>query len=88
MSDRKETVKANKKEEKKENKFIGFFQKTWKSLVRRCRDLKGEIKSIVWPTPKQTLNNTLVVIVMVAIIGAFVAVLDLLYSSGVRLLVG
>ena len=40
------------------------------------------LKRIIWPTPKQTLNNTIVVIVTVVVVGVVVWLLDFLFSSG------
>ena len=35
-------------EVKKTNAFVGFFKK----LAKFFRDCKGEVKKVVWPTPK------------------------------------
>ncbi len=59
-----------KKADKKQK--VGFLKKT----TRYFKDLKTEYKKIVWPTKKQVINNTLVVLAVVVIMGAFVAGLD------------
>ena len=46
----KKEVSKNDKKEKKENKH--FF-----------KDFKAELKRVIWPTPKQLVNNTVAVIV-------------------------
>ena len=46
----------------------------------------GEIKKITWPTPKQTLHNTLVVIGAMILVGIFVFLLDTAFSKVVELL--
>ncbi len=47
------------------------------------REVKVEaLKRIIWPTPKQTLNNTIVVIVTVVAVGIVVWLLDFIFSSG------
>lgn len=48
------------------------------------RELKSEIHKIVWPTAQQTLNNTVVVIAAIFIIGVFIWVLDAVLGFGVR----
>ena len=49
------------------------------------REVKVEaFKRIIWPTPKQTLNNTIVVIVTVAVVGVVVWLLDFIFSSGLN----
>ena len=36
-------------------------------------------KRIIWPTPNQTLNKTIVVLTMVILVGALVSLLDFLF---------
>ncbi len=43
---------------KKPNKFVNFF-----------REIKAEIKKIVWPAPSKLAKDTTIVIVFVAVIG-------------------
>jgi len=45
-------------------------------ISRYLREMKSELKKVVWPTKKQTINNTGVVILCVLIIGAFVWIFD------------
>ena len=45
------------------------------------KDFKAEIKKVIWPTPKQLVNNTVAIITMVIIIGAIVFVLDLAFDA-------
>lgn len=52
-----------------------------KRIARFFRDYKGEIKKIVWPTGKSVLRNTIVVLVMCLIVGAFIWLLDWGLSS-------
>ena len=40
------------------------------------REMRSELKKVVWPTPKQVLNNTWIVAVAVVVIGALIAVYD------------
>ena len=58
--------KTVKKDEKK--KKGGFGQ--W------LRDMKGEMKKIVWPTKKDTARNTGIVIGMCLCVGVFLWVFD------------
>ena len=48
---------------KKDDTKPGFF----KRIGKWFREMKSELKKVVWPTPKQLFNNTLVsVVVMIA----------------------
>ncbi len=38
-------------------------------------------KRIIWPSPKQVLNNTIVVLVTCLVVGVFVWVLDFLFTT-------
>lgn len=60
------TKKDNK--EKKENKH--FF-----------KDFKAELKRVIWPTPKQLVNNTVAVITIVLITAVIVFALDVIFES-------
>ena len=44
------------------------------------RDQKAEVKKIVWPSKKQVINNTLIVIAAILVIGAFIWGLDAILS--------
>jgi preprotein translocase SecE subunit len=44
------------------------------------KDFKAELKKVIWPTPKQVVNNTVAVIVIVVITAALVFVLDLAFD--------
>ena len=46
------------------------------------KDTRAELKKVVWPTGKQVINNTVWVIVLVAVISAVVLGFDLLLEKG------
>ena len=58
--------------EKKTNAVVNFFQR----VIKFFRDCKGELKKIVWPTPKSVFKSTGVVLVTIVILGLFVFLLD------------
>lgn len=45
------------------------------------KDFKAEIKKVIWPTPKQLVNNTVAVISIVLITSALVFILDLVFDA-------
>ena len=45
-------------EAKKEN----FFVRAGKRISRWFREMKSELKKVVWPTKSQMINNTLIVL--------------------------
>lgn len=44
--------------------------------MRYLREMRSELKKVVWPSKKQTLNNTGIVIVVVLVVGVFVWIFD------------
>ena len=59
-------------EVKKEN----WFKRTLSGIARYFRELRSELKKVVWPTPKQVLKNALVVLVCVLVVGLFICLFD------------
>lgn len=57
-------------------------------IGRSFRDMRGEVKKVVWPSKKQTLNNTGVVLVFMAIMAVVIGVFDTVLAAIIRLLVG
>ncbi len=52
--------------------------------VQFLREVKIELKKVTWPTRKQSMGSTLVVIVLVMIISLFLGLVDLGLSTVVR----
>lgn len=60
---------------------VNIFQKIAKSF----RDMSGEMKRVVWPSKKQTINNTIIVIVFMLIMGLLISGFDALLSLIIKL---
>ena len=71
-------------EVKKENWFV----RTWARIRRYFRELRSELKKVVWPTPKQVLKNALIVIACVLVVGVFIWLFDLVARTGISALIG
>ena len=61
-------------------------RKFTRGIAKYFRETRSEFKKIVWPTRKQTINNTTVVLIMLAISGLFVWVLDSVFVKVLNLL--
>ena len=72
----KDTKPAKAKKEKKK----GRVKNAWKGF-------KSELKKIVWPTWKQVLKGSAVVVVVVAICAAAIGGLDFAFSQGIAAIV-
>lgn len=91
MADEKNVKKADKAAApatakvavKKSDEKLGFFQRVGKWF----RDMKSELKKVVWPTPKQTAKGTLVAIVMIVICAIVLWAFDTAAGSAVEALI-
>ncbi len=63
--------------EKKTDKKV----KSEKDKKSFAKDLKAELKKVSWPTPKQLVNNTTAVVVIVLITAVIVFVLDVVFET-------
>ena len=69
----------SKKESAKSEKKKGGIKKYLK-------DLRSEIKKVVWPTKKQVINNTGIVLTIMVIMGLFLAGVDAGLGAAVKAL--
>ena len=70
-----------------EVKKANWFKRAWGGICKYFRELKSELKKVVWPTPKQVLKNALIVIGVVIVVGAFIWVFDLVAQTLVTALI-
>ena len=68
------------------NKKPNFFVRTGRALSRWFREMKSELKKVQWPTRKQTVNNTLIVIACVIVVGVFIWVFDFIAGGAIDVL--
>ena len=57
-------------------------------VQRYFRELISEFKKLEWPSKSKILNNTIVVVVMMLFVTAFVWVLDLGFSKFLEFILG
>ena len=65
---------------KKDDTQPGFFQRAGKWF----REMKSELKKVVWPTPKALRNNTLISIGMMLVSAVVIWVFDLIATGAVN----
>lgn len=62
------------------------------SIVDRTKkwalELRGEVKKIVWPSKEQTRDNTVIVLACCLVLGAFIWIVDAIFSLGVQSFIG
>ena len=74
------------KEKKPANPNGNIFVRAGKAIKKFCKDIKGEIKKIVWPDKKTVLKSTAVVLAAVAICGLAIFAVDQLLALALSLL--
>lgn len=66
----------NKKVEKKSGGIAKWF-----------REMKSELKKVVWPTWNTVVKNTGIVIAMIIIVGVFLGIIDAVFKPGIGALI-
>ena len=67
-------------EVKKEN----WFKRTWGKTCKFFRELRSELKKVVWPTAQQVLKNAVVVLGCCLVVGAFIWLFDFVAQVGIN----
>ena len=53
-------------------------------FIDYLRDTRGELRHVSWPSRKQTINYTIIVLIISIGTGLFLGLLDFLFSSGLK----
>ncbi len=69
---------------KKDDTKPGFFKRVGKWF----REMKSELKKVIWPTPKQLFNNTAVSVVVMVLSAIVLYVFDKLSGGIVEQIIG
>lgn len=74
---------------KKAVKRPGETQRAWVDAARNYfREVVVELKKVIWPSRKETLGSTAVVLVIVSLSAVFLGIVDLILSRLMRLFMG
>ena len=86
MAEEKKNVAPSKNVNavKKETKKLGFF----KRIGKWFREMRSELKKVVWPTASSTAKNTGTVLLCSLAVGACIWIFDYVAVSAVHLLIG
>lgn len=58
----------------------GFFS----GIVKFVREVKSEMKKVVWPSWSQVVQHTMIVIAVIIMVGIFLAIIDTVFGGVVR----
>jgi preprotein translocase subunit SecE len=68
---------------------MNFFQRTWNRIRQWFRETVGELRKVSWPTRKEALNLTWIVLIVIGVMTIYLGViLDTLYAWFFRTLFG
>ena len=59
----------------------------FKRIAKWFREMRSELKKVIWPTPKQLLNNPVVALVVMVIAAVVIWAFDKVASSGIQALI-
>ena len=57
-------------------------------ITQFIKDAKVELKKVTWPTPKQTLASTAVVIIIVFIVSIYLGIVDFVLAKLIKFVLG
>ena len=76
-------VKAQKDKKSEKKSQPSAFDR----FGRWLRELKSELKKVQWPSKKQTMNNTVIVIACVLAVGVFIWLFDFVAGGLIKALI-
>ena len=56
-------------------------QNIFQKIVQYFKEVKAELKKVVWPTVPQTINNTIIVITCIIIVCVILFILDSIFAG-------
>ena len=89
LSLKKSSSTARSESRKLEGNFLDrlFVAGPLQKSLQFLREVKVELNKVTWPTRKQTIGSTLVVIILVIIISFFLGIVDIGLSSLVGVII-
>jgi preprotein translocase subunit SecE len=64
------------------------IKRIFQKIIQFLSEAKTELKRVTWPTPKQTLASTSVVIIIVFIIAIYLGIIDYVLAKLVKYILG
>ncbi len=79
----RQVAQRKKAAEKKKAEKKGI----WKTIVQFLRDVRIEMKKVIWPSRQEVINYTIVVLVTVTVVATFILLLDFGLSKLLQLII-
>ena len=81
-------AKADKKKDAKPDKKKDAKPGIFARIGKWFKEMKSELKKVQWPSFKQTMNNTGIVILCVIVVGIFIWLFDAVAGALIEFLLG
>ena len=79
---------VEKKSKSKDEKKPNIFSRLWKKLCKFCKDVKSEMKKVVWTSKDEVKKSTKLVVVTVVAVAVAIALIDTLCALIINNLAG
>ena len=81
-------IEGGKKKAAKKTDLVGVPLGWWNQFVQYLKEVLHEMRKVVFPSRKETIGSTTIVLVIVLIAALFLGLVDRVLAELVRLLVG
>lgn len=88
VSKSKKPEAAKKAPKKPDKDLILRLKGLWGEFLQYLREVASELRKVIWPSKKETMGSTAVVLVIVLLSAIYLGAVDAILSRLVRLLVG
>jgi preprotein translocase subunit SecE len=69
-------------------KFLQKLVDKFHELTKFLREVRSEMRKVVWPTRQQTVNYTLVVVAAVVLVAGLISITDAAFGAVIRRVLG
>lgn len=59
-----------------ETKKVSRFKRSGQGLAKLVREIRAELKKVIWPSRTQLINNTVTVLAFCLVVGAIIWIAD------------
>lgn len=72
----------------KDLEYMEQIKEMLQKAIQFLKDARAELKRVTWPTRKQTLASTAVVLIIVFIVAIYLGIIDYILAKLVRVILG
>ena len=87
MADEKNVKQKTSEKPSFGTRFVNFFKNLPANIARPFRNMWYELKKVTWPSKKDLINYTLLVLAFIVFMGVVIGLLDLGASELVKALI-